>query len=294
MRRLIASEFITLDGVMQAPGHDPHPDGKNTWALRYTGEDQQRFKVGELFESGAILLGRVTYEIFAAFWPTAPKDDGFADRMNDIPKYVVSKNLKTATWKNSTILSGNVAEETRRAEAATRRGHRVVRKRRSPQFAHQARPRRRVSADGVSCLAWKRKATFQRRERDDPSPGRRYLDLRFRRYRAHAPAVRPGPVEQVCRQVRVDKRADAVVAGGAERRSRARNGVVHRHRRIDRAGGCARGPAMAPSADRDDEAARTEVERFRGQFVKSTGDGTWPPLTLPRAPFDARSASTTR
>ena len=81
MRRLIASEFATLDGVMEVPGHEPHPDGRNAWALRHTGDDQQRFKVDELFQAGAILLGRVTYEIFAAFWPTAPKDEGFADRM---------------------------------------------------------------------------------------------------------------------------------------------------------------------------------------------------------------------
>ena len=76
MRRLIASEFVTLDGVMEAPGHEPHPDGRNAWALRHAGEDQQRFKVDEVFQAGPILLGRVTYEIFAAFWPTAPKDHG--------------------------------------------------------------------------------------------------------------------------------------------------------------------------------------------------------------------------
>ena len=85
MRRLIASEFVTLDGVMEAPGHEQHPDGKNAWALRYAGADQQRYKAEELLEAGAILLGRVTYEIFAAFFPTAPKDEGFADRMNALP-----------------------------------------------------------------------------------------------------------------------------------------------------------------------------------------------------------------
>ena len=61
MGRLVASEFVTLDGVMQAPGHDEHPDGKNTWAIAYAGEDQQRYKVDELFEAEAFLLGRVTY-----------------------------------------------------------------------------------------------------------------------------------------------------------------------------------------------------------------------------------------
>ena len=110
MRRLIASEFVTLDGVMEAPGHEPHPDGRNAWALRHAGEDQQRFKVDEVFQAGAILLGRVTYEIFAAFWPTAPKDEGFADRMNDIPKYVVSKTLESPLWRNSTVVSGDPVE----------------------------------------------------------------------------------------------------------------------------------------------------------------------------------------
>ncbi len=111
MRRLIASEFVTLDGVMEAPGHDQHQDGKNAWALRYAGEDQQRYKAEELVEAGAILLGRVTYEIFAAFWPTAPKDEGFANRMNSIPKYVVSKSLRTAGWQNSIIIGRNPAEK---------------------------------------------------------------------------------------------------------------------------------------------------------------------------------------
>lgn len=110
MRRVIASEFVTLDGVMEAPGHEPHPDGRNAWALRHVGEDQQRFKVDELFQAGAILLGRVTYEIFAAFWPTAPKDDGFADRMNDIPKYVVSKTLETTSWRNTEIIGDDPGE----------------------------------------------------------------------------------------------------------------------------------------------------------------------------------------
>jgi class 3 adenylate cyclase/dihydrofolate reductase len=110
VRRLIASEFVTLDGVMEAPGHEPHPDGRNAWALRHAGEDQQRFKVDELFQAGAILLGRVTYEIFAAFWPTAPKDEGFADRMNDIPKYVVSKTLDSPSWRNTEVIRGDAVE----------------------------------------------------------------------------------------------------------------------------------------------------------------------------------------
>ena len=98
---------------MQAPGHDEHPDGKSAWVLAYAGEDQQRYKVDEVYEAEAFLLGRVTYEIWAAFWPTAPKDDGFADRMNALHKYVVSTRLHEATWGPATIISGHVVDRIR-------------------------------------------------------------------------------------------------------------------------------------------------------------------------------------
>jgi class 3 adenylate cyclase/dihydrofolate reductase len=113
VRKLICSEFVTLDGVMQAPGHDEHPDGKNTWALAYSAEDQERYKVDEVFGADAFLFGRVTYEIWAAFWPTAPRDDGFADRINAMPKYVVSTRLREPTWQPTTIISENVVERVR-------------------------------------------------------------------------------------------------------------------------------------------------------------------------------------
>jgi dihydrofolate reductase len=111
MRRLIASEFVTLDGVMEAPGHEEHRDGKNAWALQLASEDTQKYKIAELDAAGAILLGRVTYQIFAVFWPSGPGDGGFADRMNSLPKYVVSTTLRKADWNNSTLISGNIAEE---------------------------------------------------------------------------------------------------------------------------------------------------------------------------------------
>jgi class 3 adenylate cyclase/dihydrofolate reductase len=114
MRRLIASEFLTLDGVMEGPGHDEHRDGKNAWALRSASEEQQRYKIEEVFAADALLLGRVTYQIFAAFWPTAPRDEGFADRMNSIKKYVVSSTLRDATWNNTSVLRGDIGEEVSR------------------------------------------------------------------------------------------------------------------------------------------------------------------------------------
>src|SRR5262245_41527826 len=98
---------------MQAPGHDEHPDGKNTWALAYSGGDQERYKVDEIYEAGALLLGRVTYEIWASFWPSAPQDEGFAVKINAMPKYVVSTRLREATWGPAEIISSNVAERIR-------------------------------------------------------------------------------------------------------------------------------------------------------------------------------------
>jgi class 3 adenylate cyclase/dihydrofolate reductase len=111
MRRLIASEFVTLDGVIEAPGHEQHRDGKNAWALRVTSEEQQRFKAEELYAADALLLGRVTYQIFAAFWPSAPGDEDFAKGMNGIRKYVVSRTLREAQWSNTVILRGDIVDE---------------------------------------------------------------------------------------------------------------------------------------------------------------------------------------
>jgi class 3 adenylate cyclase/dihydrofolate reductase len=110
MRRLIVSEFMTLDGVMEAPGFEEHRAGRNAWALRSQDEETQRFKQEELYAAGAILLGRTTYHIFALFWPEAG-DNEFTRAMNEVPKYVVSKTLKKAEWSNTTILRGEVGAE---------------------------------------------------------------------------------------------------------------------------------------------------------------------------------------
>ncbi len=111
MGRIVVTEFMTLDGVMEAPGHEEHRDGKNAWALQSSTEDQQRFKIDELLSADAILFGRVTYQIWATFWPNAPRDHGFADKMNAIDKYVVSATLRDASWHNTTIIDADVAGE---------------------------------------------------------------------------------------------------------------------------------------------------------------------------------------
>jgi class 3 adenylate cyclase/dihydrofolate reductase len=109
--RVILSAFITLDGVMEGPGFDEHRDGRNAWALRRQGPEDETWNKEQLLGADAILLGRTTYQIWAAFWPTAGGDDDFSRRMNEIPKYVVSRTLQRADWNNTTILSGDPAAE---------------------------------------------------------------------------------------------------------------------------------------------------------------------------------------
>jgi dihydrofolate reductase len=113
MRRIIASIFMTLDGVYQAPG-DPNEFERGGWAFRYskTGDDSLKYAKDQLFAADALLLGRVTYEGFAKAWPSMPEDPaGYAKRMNSLPKYVVSSTLTKAEWNNTTILTGNSADE---------------------------------------------------------------------------------------------------------------------------------------------------------------------------------------
>jgi dihydrofolate reductase len=108
---LVVTEFVTLDGVMEDPGGaEKTPNGG--WAFRFErGPDGDTFKLEELLAADAQLLGRRTYEGFAAAWPSMKDDVGFADRMNSMPKYVVSRTLRTATWNNTTILRGSVVDE---------------------------------------------------------------------------------------------------------------------------------------------------------------------------------------
>ena len=102
MRKVIVSEFVTLDGVMEAP---------DKWQFPFWNDETGKFKVDELFASDALLLGRVTYQEFAAAWPSMTDDEGFADRMNSLPKFVVSTTLKEAKWNNSRLIKGNVVQE---------------------------------------------------------------------------------------------------------------------------------------------------------------------------------------
>lgn len=116
MRKVIVSTFLTLDGVMQAPGGaDEDRSGgfeHGGWRMPYFDEVAGN-AVGEaMASSGGFLLGRKTYEIFAGFWPSAPDDDQAAAMMNNLPKFVVSTSLKEPLqWSNSTLIKGDIAEE---------------------------------------------------------------------------------------------------------------------------------------------------------------------------------------
>jgi class 3 adenylate cyclase/dihydrofolate reductase len=115
--KLILTSFLTIDGVMEAPGFDEHRDGRNAWALRRQDVENQEWNKAQVMGAEAILLGRKTYQIWAAFWPTAAGEDEFTRRMNDIPKYVVSRTLRRADWSNTTILAGDAVEEVRALKA---------------------------------------------------------------------------------------------------------------------------------------------------------------------------------
>jgi dihydrofolate reductase len=101
MRKLIVSEFVTLDGVMEAPGgEEGHPH--TGWVFDFMSPEQERYKLDEVMEAEALLLGRVTYEGFAAAWPQ--RSGEFADKMNNMPKHVVSTTLQDPAWSNTSVM----------------------------------------------------------------------------------------------------------------------------------------------------------------------------------------------
>jgi dihydrofolate reductase len=111
MGKVVVSEFVTLDGVMEDPGGGETFE-HGGWAFKFDrGDEGNMFKYEELMSADALLLGRVTYEGFAAAWPSRTDEVGFADKMNTMPKYVVSSTLQDLTWDNSTRIDGDVAGE---------------------------------------------------------------------------------------------------------------------------------------------------------------------------------------
>ena len=110
MGRIVVTEFVSLDGVMEDPGGSEHSK-HGAWTFKFNrGEEGNKFKVDEVNNAEVQLLGRVTYEGFAQAWPQR-SGDPFSEKFNSMPKYVVSGTLKKADWNNSTILKGDVVDE---------------------------------------------------------------------------------------------------------------------------------------------------------------------------------------
>jgi dihydrofolate reductase len=106
MGRIVVTEFVSLDGVMQAPGGEPFK--YEGWSFEFDrGDDGNQFKLDEVMEADAHLLGRVTYESFAGAWPN--REGPFAEKLNKDPKYVVSTTLGDPEWENATVLDSGDA-----------------------------------------------------------------------------------------------------------------------------------------------------------------------------------------
>jgi dihydrofolate reductase len=117
MARIFVTEFVSLDGVMEDPGgsEDYRHGG---WSFAFDrGDEGNQFKLDETMESDALLLGRRTYEGFAAAWPE--RDGPFAEKFNSMPKYLVSSTLTDPSWSNTTVLSGDPVDEVRRLKESS-------------------------------------------------------------------------------------------------------------------------------------------------------------------------------
>ena len=111
MRKLVVSQFVTVDGVAEDPGGSERTP-RGGWSFQFNrGPEGDRFKLDEVMKAGALLLGRRTYEGFAAAWPSRTDEVGFADKINSMPKFVVSTTLRDPKWNNSTVIKGSVSDE---------------------------------------------------------------------------------------------------------------------------------------------------------------------------------------
>src|ERR687884_486250 len=111
MSRIVVSEFVSVDGVMEDPGGAEGFE-RGGWAFKFDrGPEGDKFKLDEVMSADALLLGRRTYEAFAEAWPSRTDEAGFADKMNTMPKYVVSSTLDSGEWNNSKVINENAVDE---------------------------------------------------------------------------------------------------------------------------------------------------------------------------------------
>ena len=294
MGRLVVTEFMTVDGVMEAPGFDEHRSGRNAWALRLSDDDMQVFNRDQLRDADALLFGRTTYQIWAAFWPSLKDEASFGQRVNELPKFVVSKSLGHADWDNTTILRGDPAEEAAALKARID-GELLV----------------YGSADLVSALM---SAELVDEYRIIVFPvvlgsGKRLFrdesDLRYLRLTS----ARTFPSGAVLLVYEPETEAPEGKYVEAYSWTRSRSSRCTPRMDTDRVlatvlftdivDSTGRAAALGDKAwrqllDRHDEITRTEVERWHGKLVKSTGDGCLATFDAPtralRCAFALRSA----
>src|SRR5438445_11099668 len=113
MGRIIVSEFMSLDGVVEDPG-GAEKFKHDSWSFKVRDDQVPKYKLDEMKASDSVLLGRVTYEELAKDWPSRKDEMGFADKMNNMAKYVVSTTLKKVDWNNARLIKGNIAEEVKK------------------------------------------------------------------------------------------------------------------------------------------------------------------------------------
>jgi dihydrofolate reductase len=116
MGKVVVSQFMSVDGVVEDPGGaEKDSFDRGGWAFEFDrGQEGDKFKVDEVMNAGALLLGRTTYDGFAKAWPDRKDDIGFADKFNNMPKYVVSRTLSNPEWNNSQVLGADLTAEVNR------------------------------------------------------------------------------------------------------------------------------------------------------------------------------------
>ena len=288
--RLIVTAFMTLDGVVEGPGFDEHRDGKNAWALRIQGEDDEDYNTAQVFTADAFLLGRKTYQIWEAFWLMAPPSP-LADQVNEIPKYVVSKTLVSADWNNSTVISGDIVGEIRRVKEQPG-GELVVYG--SPDLVdllleHDLVDEYRLLAYPV--ILGSGKHLFR--------DGIDIHHLRLVSTRAFESGVvlltyQPQSEEPTSRfETEFAWTQEQVRSLQAAQDTNRVLATVLFTDLVDSTGRAVElgDRAWRELIDRHDELARSEVARWTGQFVKSTGDGALATFDVEPGPFVAPSVS---
>ena len=180
MGRIVVSDNLSLDGVMQDPAGD-EGFARGGWVGAIANRPElAQLALDDALGSDAMLMGRRTYEWFAGRWPS--RTGALADHLNGLPKYVVSSTLEHPAWNNSTVLTGDVLDEAARLKAAVRRDILVTASTRIVAHPARARPRRRAAAESLSCRPRRRRAPVRRDERHEVDAAGRQPDHR-RRYR---------------------------------------------------------------------------------------------------------------